>query len=210
MSNLTNAINDFYSAFSDIPVPEDIDGCPCCILDKEVENLLSASLREITRDDLSSFASSALLTVGVESDYLYFLPRILDLSINDDSWWPDIEITGMRIHSTNLDSWPTKRREALESLLDAVIQNILQSKEYGRLDDWLCAIALMEIDVRPRLAMIESDPDAVFEYYGDNAEKLDSGRLSNAFWELPNEGHDMIVQWLNSDAISSIYWSHFR
>ncbi len=204
MHALSQAIDDFYRAFVDVPAPLHIDGCPCCIDNQRIPHLLSTPLREIAPDDLASYASSALLTVGDVSDYLYFLPRIMDISIRDESWWPDVEVTARAIHSTGLCSWPPNRHAALVSLLDAVIQNVIKSKAYWQIDGWLCAIARMELDVRPWLTMIEIDSAAVLHYFEDNAEDLKFGKLSNAFWELPNTGHDVIVQWFKSDAISEI------
>lgn len=94
--------------------------------------------------------------------------------------------------------------EALLALLNAVIQNVVGSKAYWQMDAWLCAIARMELDVRPYLAMIERDSAAVLHYFEDNAEDLKYGKLRNASWQLPSVGHDVIVQWFKSDAICAI------
>lgn len=204
MIALSNAIDDFYRAFADVAVPRHIDGCPCCIDSNRVPHLLTTPLREILPTDLAPYASSALLTVGDVSDYLYFLPRIMEISIRDDSWWPDIEVTGRAIHSTDLKAWPSKRRGALMSLLKAVIENIVDSGSYWQIDGWLCAIARMELDVGPYLAIIEPNSAAVLQYFEDNAKCLRADTLSNAFWELPNSGHDQIVQWFKSEAIRAI------
>lgn len=204
MLKLTQAVEDFYSAFSDVEVPLHIDGCPCCIYREEIDKLLSTSLRELAPGDLSVYAMCALSTVGAVSDYLYFLPRIMDISVHEDSWSRDIEVKARAIHSTDIHSWPPDRREALVALLDAVVQNIVESKAYSKIDGWLCAIGGMEIDVRPALAMIETDSEAILHYFGENAEALKRGKLSNGFWELPNVGHDTIVQWFNSDAVCVI------
>ncbi len=204
MLALTQAIDDFYCAFSEVKAPRHIDGCPCCIDNKRIPHLLSTPLRALSSEDLASYASSALLTVGDVSDYLFFLPRIMEISILDESWWPDIEVTARAIHSAQLHAWPSHRRNALVTLLNAVIQNVIEAKAYWQIDGWLCAIARMELDVRPYLAMIEKDSAAVLRYFEDNAEDLKYGKLHNAFWELPNAGHDIIVQWFKSDAISAI------
>ena len=52
--------------------------------------------------------------------------------------------------------------------------------------------------------MIATSTESVLEYFGDNANCLQNGKLCNAFWELPNAGHDAIVQWFKSDAIRDI------
>jgi hypothetical protein len=204
MSPLEVAIDRLYLAFADIAPPRHIDGCPCCIEAKQIPVLLATPLRSIVANELASYASSALLTVGEVPDYLYFLPRILEISVFDDSWWPDIEVTARAIHSTSLQSWPTVRIDALTLLLRAVIDDAIASCRYSRIDGWLCAIARMSFDVRPYLAQIEKSPAAVLQYFEDNAECLKRNELSNAFWELPNEGHEAIVNWFKSDAIRKI------
>ncbi|MCA9175139.1 MAG: hypothetical protein KDB14_11705 [Planctomycetales bacterium] len=73
-----------------------------------------------------------------------------------------------------------------------------------QIDGRLGAIARMEIDAQPYLAIIETDSAAVLHYFEDNAEKLKTGRLHNAFWELPNGGHDAIVNWFRSERLRAI------
>lgn len=204
MLALHQAIDAFYGAFCDVAVPRHIEGCPCCIEDKRIPHLLSTPLRDLSADDLDSYASSALLTVGDVSDYLHFLPRIMEISILDENWWPQIEVTARAVHSTQLLAWPAHRLEALEALLGAVMHHIVETRAYGRIDGWLCAIARMELDVRRHLAMIARDSAAVLHYFEDNVEALKYGKLQNGFWELPNAGHDVIVQWFKSDAIRAI------
>ena len=204
MDALDRAIEGFYRSFADVAKPQHIDGCPCCIETSTLQKLQSIRLRELSAEDLASFASSALLTVGGPSDYLYFLPRILEISIRDESWWPDIEVTARAIRSTDFQSWPPLRRQALLSLFEATIDAILDSKSYRRIDGWLCAIARIGIDVHPYLQKVEKDRAAVLEYFEDNAASLGENRLCNSFWELPNQGHDAIVKWFKSAAIRAI------
>jgi hypothetical protein len=204
MDSLSNSIDAFYRAFADVSEPRYVDGCPCCIENKQVEVLLSTPLRELRPEELGSYAESALLTVGDIADYLYFLPRILEISIRVDSWWPDIEVTARAIRSTDLQSWPSRRFQALLALIAAVIEEIVGSGSHDQLDGWLCAIARMGLDVSPYLRKIETDRAAVLAYFEYNAASLTTGRLLNAFWELPNDGHDEIVKWFRSDAIRRI------
>lgn len=204
VNTFEEAIGRLYLAFHDVPKPQDIEGCPCCFDKNIVPGLLGAPLRNIAPTELASYAESALLTVGTVADYLYFLPRILEISALDESWWLDIEITARAISTTDLKSWPTQRQQALTSFLHAFIDRSLTSEAYSRLDGWLCAIARLRLDVRPYLSQIEKHPSAVLQYFEDNAEGLRVGKLSNSFWTLPNEGHDAIVRWFRSDAIRKI------
>ena len=201
MLTLTDATNRLYRAFSTVPKPRHIDGCPCCLDKQDIRDLLEKPLRELTGSDLSSYASSAFLTVGDAADYKYFLPRILEISATDSSWWPDVAVTGRAIRSADPDTWTAGQRQALGDFLESVIGTAIESGRYSEIDDWLCGIAWMGLDVRPFLGQVAKCPAAVLDYFESNADTLPQRKLSNAFWELPNPGHDAIVNWFDSDEI---------
>src|SRR5262245_26685041 len=94
---LRQAIEGVYTAFLDVPRPTSVDGCPCCIGQKGISILLSKPLRELSPDDLTHYAASAFLTVGAVEDYLYFLPRILEILATQHDWWPDPEVVTLAI-----------------------------------------------------------------------------------------------------------------
>ncbi len=204
MTTLEQAIEQLYAAFEGVPKPQQIDGCPHCIDEKGIDKLLATPLRQLSPDDLSAYAFSAFLTVGDKADYLYFLPRILEISITDDSWVPDVEVTGRAIRAAEPESWTLNQRTALLNFLEAVINTAIQSGEYYRLDDWLCAIARMDFDVGPYLKLISRSKDAVLAYFEDNVCGLQRGKLSSAYWELPSRGHDTIIEWLQSEEVQKM------
>lgn len=201
---LQQAIDRLYTAFANVPKPRRIEGCPHCVDDKEIKTLLKKPLRQLSSEDLTAYASSALLTVGDVADYLYFLPRILEISAADESWWPDPEITARAIRATDLATWPSHRVDALVSFNAAVIQSAIDSETYDQIDSWICAIARMGLDIQPCLQMISNSPAAILAYFDDNARCLPKHRLCNAFWELPSAEHDAIVNWFSSDEIRRI------
>lgn len=205
MNALTDSINALYSAFSDVPKPKNINACPCCIDEKNLCELLTKQLRELSPDDLSSYASSAFLTAGDVPDYLYFLPRILDITVTSDFWWPDPEVTGRAISNTEPLSWPPKRLSAFHDFLHCLIDSFLERENSGSdIDSWICAIGKMRIDVRPYLSQIEKSPLHVLAFYEENANRLTQRRLSNSFWEPPSEGYDQVVHWFGTEAVGDI------
>jgi hypothetical protein len=204
MHTVHDAIEQLYRAFAKNPRPRHIDGCPCCIDRKEIDVLLGKSLRAITPKELASYASSAFLTVGEVADYLYFLPRILEITATDSSWWPDPEVTGRAIRTAHPDLRTEAQRSALHDYLEAVVSNIIHSGHYHELDGWICAIGRMGFDVRPYLEEIAKCPEAVLDFFETNAESLPRNELANAFWELPCSAHDAIVDWFFSSEIAKI------
>lgn len=204
MNALQESIDEVYGAFADVSKPQAIDGCPCCIEGKEIDRLLVTPLREISPKDLAPYASSAFLTVGSIADYLYFLPRILEISATDYTWWPDVEVTGRAIRSSVPDSWPLPRRVALQRMFASVINDAIQTCEYYKIDGWICAIARSGFDVAPCLEQLAKSPEAVLAYFDDNAACLPGRKLCNAFWELPCPAHDEIVAWFFSEKVRRI------
>lgn len=205
MKSLADSINALYSAFRDVPKPKSIEGCPCCIEKKNICTLLSKPLKELSPDDLSSYASSAFLTVGDEADYLYFLPRIIEISCTDLGWWPDPEVTGRAIADVKLSEWPLKRRKALIDVLHAVIQEALSDDDGASLiDDWICAISKMGLEVGSFLRQVESSPAHVLAYYEDNSQALMKQRLRNSFWDRSDQGYDEVISWFKSPKVSQI------
>ncbi|HUR99140.1 MAG TPA: hypothetical protein VMZ26_13825 [Pyrinomonadaceae bacterium] len=204
MNSVDVAIENFYKAFSDVPVPTSIEGCPHCIDDKNIEQLLQSDLRSLSPDDLSSYASSAFLTVGDVGDYLYFLPRILEISITDRCWWPDIEVTGRALGVTDVPKWGADKQRALIELFTSVLRRFIERGEYDYIDDWMCAIARSGLDVRPFLRIIEENSAALVHYVGVNAESLQKSKLANHFWETSDKGQDEIIEWLRSETVHRI------
>ncbi len=204
MQTVQDAIEQLYRAFAKNPRPRHIDACPCCINKKEIHILLAKSLRTITPQELAPYASSAFLTVGEVADYLYFLPRILEITATDPSWWPDPEVTGRAIRSADPDSWTEAQSSALYDYLEAVIGSVIESEDYQPLDGWMCAIGRMGFDITPYLRRIANSPAAVLAYFEENVGSLPRNKLSNAFWELPCPAHDAIVNWFFSPEIRKI------
>jgi hypothetical protein len=209
MSRLEDSIERLYAAFADVPKPRQIDGCPCCFTEAEIAVLLARDRRVITPKELSSYASSALATIGSVSDYLYFLPRILEITATDDSWWPDPEITAGRIIETEPAKWPARRVDALEDFLGAVVRSLLAPDRHQLIDSWICAIAIMGFDVKPHLKSIDRSTDAVLAYFNDNSADLPRRRLRNSFGAPPCEGHDVIVDWFYSKKIRDIVFDAY-
>jgi hypothetical protein len=204
MDDLAAAIENLYSAFGDVPRPERIDACPCCIDDDALTRLTSVPLREVSADDLSPYASSAFLTAGDVDDYLYLLPRILEMTITNEILWPDIEITGRAIRETKPGNWPEVRLQALQNLFEAVFESFIDEEYYDRIDEWICGAARAGLDVRPLLRIIETRDAAILEFFNANAGALAEGKLGNAFWESSDPGQEVIREWFESENVRRI------
>ena len=210
MITLKDSIDSLYAAFGDVPKPKKIDACPCCVEDKNLCTLLTKPLRELTPDDLSSYASSAFLTAGDVPDYLYFLPRILDISATNGFWWPAPEVTGRAISNTVPRTWSPKHLTAIHDFLHSLIGSLLEREDSGSdINSWICAIGKMGLDTRPYLSQLEKSPAHVLAYYEENANRLTRRKLSNSFWEPPNDAYDQVVDWFGTEAVGDIIFGAY-
>lgn len=207
---LQQAIEDTYAAFRDVPKPATVDGCPCCIEKKGISILLSKPLRDLSPDDLSHYAYSAFLTVGAVEDYVYFLPRILEILASKSNWCPDPEIVTRAIHTAGFHSWPDSRRRVLSRFFDEVVLDLLAKEDCGfDLDSWICALARLHVDLAPFLARIAANKTRLIELYAVNSQSLIKGRLSNGFWDEAPEEMKRMVEWFKSPEIQKTIENHY-
>jgi hypothetical protein len=204
MNSLSASIDALYDAFRDVPKPPGIEGCPCCIDHPAICTLLSKPLRELTGRELASYSASAFLTVGGEADYLYFLPRILEIGCTEAGRWPDIEVTGRAIGETHPGKWPAKRKRALLEVLHAVVQQAIAQEAGWTIDQWICAIAKMGFEVLPFLEQIGTSSKALLAYYECNAQSLIKQKPGNSFWEPEDPGYQTVLSWFQSPGVSRI------
>jgi hypothetical protein len=199
------AIEGVYAAFSYAKRPASVDGCPCCMSAEQYETLTAKPLRDLTSADLDEYASDALLTMGSEDDYQYFLPRILELSLEDGAEWiSSIEITGTKMRMAGFEGWTGERRSAINDLWLAVIWEMASTGDDPELlgfissdiESWLGAATLIPIPVLPLREALEGFPDVVRTLYNHNFKTLFQGQLDNPFLDEPSEGQTEIANWL--------------
>ena len=202
---LIAAIDAVYDAFSDVERPRFVDACPCCMTADECDTLTSKPLRELSSDELNEYSGDAMLTVGSEDDYSYFLPRILELSIADDSeWLNSIEITAHKMQMAGFNKWSERKQSVIKNLwLEVIRQDVTSGSDPEMLGwaawdigSWLAGATLIPIPASPLLAALESSPEVIRELYNLNFETLFQGRLKNAFLHEPSAGQAEIASWL--------------
>ncbi len=209
--SLKDAVERVYEAFRDVPKPTKMDGCPCCIDAKKICILIAKPLRELTPDDLTNYASSAFLTVGGTEDYLYFLPRILEILATDLDWWPDPEVVTRAIETSGFCTWPLVRRDAVLGYFDAVIDDLLATDGSGwQLDSWICALGRLHLDLTPFLIRIRNEGVRLIELSEINGDALQKGRLTNAFWDEAPKEAKQVVDWFQSAETQAAILKHYE
>ena len=212
-ARVAQTLADVYAAFAKEHKPRRIDACPCCFDRAEVCTLLATPLRELTPKQLSGYASSVFLTAGSESDFRYFLPRILEISVNDSSWWPDREVVLGKLTLADWRAWSKHLSDPLMRLFEAAFDEaLLQANDPGwEIDSWVCALSMAGLDVLPYLEKLKAPgaENALLQFFEVNAGALLKGKLTNAFWKDEKANPAPVFAWLNSPYVQSTVWSHY-
>jgi hypothetical protein len=199
---LRQAIEYVYKSFRDVPKPASVDSCPCCIDKTKICVLLSKPLRNLTPDDLSDYASDVFLTCGAVEDFLYYLPRILEILATELGWWPDPEVVARAIYTSGYHSWPEHQRQSVANYFDTMMNDLINTEDSGtEIDSWICALGRLHVDLAPFLRLIAAKGPRLIEYYEINSQPLIDGRLANGFWDDAPSEKNQIMNWFRSPGI---------
>lgn len=139
------AISRVYEAFLDVPRPETMDLAPTHGDEPIFKDLTSAPLRALRSDRLGPYAGSAMTTAGIPSDYLHFLPRILELAPTAGNWLGfDPPIIADKVKSAGWDMWRADRRESVMAVFEAAFAVSVSETEPHPAqgpDQWLAGLA---------------------------------------------------------------------
>lgn len=160
-------------------------------------------LSEITADDIRIYAYKALTTIGCSEDFLYFLPRILELE-SDGSLGVEPEILAGKIEMAGFESWNDERRVAILNWMGAMFDYVFHVDQTGsEIDAWLCVLGRVRIDLILHLERLLCNGPALINVFEHNAISLEQGTLSNAFWDDIPEAKRLVIDWFTSARIKS-------
>lgn len=159
VTDLDQAVDALYTAFSRYPLPAEVDVCDHCVSPEEVQATRAAPLRELTASVLAPYAGNALSTWGEEDEFRYFLPRLLELIVLEelDGWFYGsllLNKVGVR-----WEEWRAREREAIIGLVGVWWERTL--KHYPRDVDVMTMIEIIAdglgLGLDPYLAEWESN-----------------------------------------------------
>ncbi|MFC3161088.1 hypothetical protein SAMN05443633_101164 [Chryseobacterium arachidis] len=113
---LERAIENLYSVFSKYELNSKIIGCPCCVSDSDKDKIHSKELRDLQEEDLTRYALKAMTTFGNVNDFKHFLPRILELLVDDHLGVSIVVIFG-KLDYGHWKTWEPDEQEAIEIFL---------------------------------------------------------------------------------------------
>ena len=216
---LFDSIERLYTAFSGVPAPAEI--WPAALTDaiarRTLDNpLRSKPLRALQREELDYYAFCALSTMGVESDFKHFLPRLFELSVAvsaPEQLRTDREILFGKLTYRHWEIWPTSEKNAIRRFLDALWSCALFDSRHGdeyssETEELDCSIAQAEDDISPYLDKwnktdtLEANLCLVSLLTKSAVtHKRNTGR--NAFWSARDAQYQQLKNWIYSPAVAN-------
>jgi hypothetical protein len=142
-----------------------VGGCTHCMDEEEMARFTAIPLRAHTGESLGPFAFSAMNTWGDESDFKYYLPRILELFPFESVGAVFPELIADKLLQAGWKTWPEEERAAVRAFVEALWELLLTLEE-GALqvtaEDALSWAARLFEDVSPLLSAWErsASPEA--------------------------------------------------
>ena len=203
---IQQAINDIYLEYEDIPLPTDIMACTCCRNSIDITKLTTEPLIKLSENDLRDYSFSVFNTVGSSEDFLYFLPRLIELTINDNGNFTDREIIFKKLKKVDWSSLSEKKSIVLSNLINKVFESFSICKYDGyQIDSWICAISQFNNNVMSMLDILLSDTMAaefnLIGFYEQNSKSILKKKLANPFWGRSNDNYNGILEWLLSEKV---------
>ena len=203
----TETIDAVYKVFAKYGKPRDFPACEHCMSKAEKRALLKPCLRELNADELTKYAADALFTVGSVLDFKYFLPRILELSVNDNGWWPGPEMVLAKLRLAEWDNWPENEKVVLVALLNEKFATLIKDSNVdgGDIDKWICGLGRCMDDITPYLDSLleQASENTLLSFIESNHTALTKGKLSNAFWDSP-ANEQRLWGWFNSNVVKGL------
>ena len=202
---LQPAIHNVYEAFSEVPKPDDIEAHDQLISREEVDVLLETPLRALTEQQLVSFATNVLVMYGGVEHFLYFLPRILELTVADDL--AEVEVTLSRLKKANWATWPASLREPVKALIDQTFGLVTNEGLVHEIDEWLCAVGQCVDDLQPYLKILEKNAseERLGELFCINTRVYEGGMPENPFWGNNPQTASQVAAWMRTDPMRRVY-----
>lgn len=204
--SLKEAIEQLYEVFSNYPLADHIDGCPCCVSNRDHALIHSVPLRALSAEDLYIYSINAIWTWGNSQDYRHFLPRLFELMAQNPY---SLRAYG-QLPYADWHSWPDREQDAIRAYIMAVWLDMLDTHPVEdkwlwnhEAEDYLCTISSVGEDLEPYLTIwAEGDLTYKHDHFEAMINRFDDPRHRrislNGAWDPKT--YDQVVQWLTSNA----------
>lgn len=207
---IDDAVDSLYSTFARYRLGDDFIGCDDYVRPGDSERLAERPLRDLTYEELERYARKAMTTWGTTGHFKYFLPRLLELTIEHRDDFLDLAVVFGKLSYARWGDWPPREQRAVRDFLDRYWEYQLAQPLAGASSDAintvLCAIANACPSVQPHLdAWVQTKSDRARQHLAafvllNSDTLLRKGRLFNAFWQPAPHAHGEVIRWLQADA----------
>lgn len=206
---LDAAIDGLYQAFSSYSRREKIEACSHCVSEEEQAELARVALRELSCEQLTSYASEAMTTWGGIEDYKHFLPRILELAATPegDRWLgTDFQSIAWKLEYAEWRSWPKPEQVAVTDYCQALWELVLsRDPQYGsfRATELLPGITRVVKDVTPFLHAWETNGSLssllqLADFIDSNWAEIQNRDLKALWLDAPDR--EVVMRWIQDPA----------
>ncbi len=218
-AEVKTAIENLYRVFGRYPLAKHVEGCPCCVKNRDKRALASTSLRQLPSEKLLRFAFKAITTWGDQNDFKHFLPRILELVLSSDRIRCDEEVVLGKLGLAKWKSWAEDEQSSVQAYFRAGWYVILSKTEPPvEPDTWLCAMARSGEALTPYLNdWRDFRANAAYQHLLafidlNQAPYIKRHSLWNAFWPDSPAGVAQVCNWLSNpntrEQLEAIYFAN--
>lgn len=123
---LSAAKEALYETFSRYPLPAISSYSPyTTISEDDVRAIRSKPLRELSGDDLGKFSMKALTTWGDDNEFRHYLPRMLELVVDEPNW-TDIPTLLGKLSTAEWRAWPSEEQKVIENYVATLWESVLR------------------------------------------------------------------------------------
>jgi hypothetical protein len=205
---LAAALQQAYQVFANLPRPAHLEAAPHRDGDRMLSSLTAAPLRELTGEQIGPYAGCAITTVGSERDYRHFLPRILELAVQEPVWiGAEPPVIAGRLKRADWETWPADQRDAGLLVFQEAFRWAMEAHPNDAdASNWLCGVATLNASVGELLAVWRHSrsPNAALQlasFATANFGALANDNIFGGYWDdvgaVPRRA---IAEWLVSRA----------
>lgn len=210
-------VSELYQVFKPYRLGDDFVGCEDCVRPSDSEYLKSRSLHQRNISDLNRYAFKAMTTWGDVHHFKYFLPRLLELSLENLQGFDFPESLFGKLDYTGWKTWPDVERNAINEFfhhfLKHHLSHINEMEQSEGISVLLGCLANTGISLVPFLDSWTKIPEqaaflhlcALIDQESDTI--LTKGKLL-FLWGDPEQASQELIQWLASDSVQNYLFPH--
>jgi len=134
--NLDEIVQDAYDIFAKYTVQHPIVGSPISVTEAMQQKLASVAMREATGEHLYRYLFKAITTWGTVDDFKHYLPRFLDLVVDDfeSLQWGNMVFS--KLSEAKYRQWAVEERQVIDVYLETLWLYILEVFSSRTMDAW--------------------------------------------------------------------------